>query len=264
MIARPNHPSKAAPVALVTGGADRIGATIARALSGAGWAVTIHHRGRQAAAKALCAELVAAGGKAATAKADLAIRTQRDRLMASAAMPFGPVTALINNASSFEPDSARDLDETLWDRHMAIHAKAPAFLARDFAAQLPEGAEGNIVNLIDERVLRLTPNYFSYTLSKALLWTMTQTLAQSLAPRIRVNAIGPGPTLPEASQSEAVFRKSQAASPLGYGASPGDIGDAVLYLLSARSVTGQMIALDGGRHLDFPSQRGPTPRRNKR
>src|SRR5690606_4935358 len=119
----------------------------------------------------------------------------------------------------------------------------------------------NIVNVIDERVLHLTPNYFSYTLSKAALWTMTQTMAQSLAPRIRVNAIGPGPTLREKGQTAAAFQRSQAGAPLGYAADAGDICDALLYLLAARSVTGTMIPVDGGKHLDFPATRGPSPRR---
>jgi NAD(P)-dependent dehydrogenase (short-subunit alcohol dehydrogenase family) len=234
---------------------------MARTLVTAGYAVVIHHRGGADDANALAAALNATGGRAATIKADLTVRRQRAALVARAAKPFGPLTVLVNNASSFAPDSARDLDEALWDRHLAIHAEAPAFLARDFAAQLPAGVQGNIVNIIDERVLRLTPNYFSYTLSKTVLWTMTQTLAQSLAPQIRVNAIGPGPTLREAGQSEDSFRRSQAAAPLGYGANPGDVAEALLYLLSARSVTGQMIAVDGGRHLDFPVKRGPTPRK---
>ncbi|HWA18123.1 MAG TPA: SDR family oxidoreductase [Devosia sp.] len=256
-------PASGRAAALVTGAADRIGADIARALARAGYGVVIHHRGRAEQAKDLTAEIAAAGGHAALVKSDLAIRRQRAALMARAGKFFGPLTVLVNNASSFEPDSVIDLDETLWDRHLAIHAEAPAFLARDFAAQLPAGATGNIVNIIDERVLKLTPNYFSYTLSKSLLWTMTETMAQSLAPRIRVNAIGPGPTLREVGQSESAFRRSQAASPLGIGASPSDVTDALLYLLDAKTVTGQMIAVDGGRHLDFPDKRGPTPRRVK-
>jgi NAD(P)-dependent dehydrogenase (short-subunit alcohol dehydrogenase family) len=248
-------------VALVTGAANRLGAAMVRALAAAGWTVVIHHRGGQDDARALSAEITATGGFAAVLKADLAIRRQRATLVAKAASFFGPLTLLVNNASSFEPDSIADLDETLWDRHLAIHLEAPAFLARDFAAQLPAEVQGNIVNIIDERVLHLTPNYFSYTLSKAALWTMTQTMAQSLAPRIRVNAIGPGPTLQEKGQSKTAFDKSQANAPLGYAANAGDVCDALLYLLSARSVTGQMIAVDGGKHLDFPSARGPSPRK---
>jgi NAD(P)-dependent dehydrogenase (short-subunit alcohol dehydrogenase family) len=248
-------------IALVTGAANRLGAAMARALAADGWAVVVHHRGGREAANALVEELSAAGGRAAALKADLAVRRQRAALIGRASALFGPLTLLVNNASSFEPDSIADLDEDLWDRHLAIHLEAPVFLARDFAAQLPSGVQGNIVNIIDERVLRLTPNYFSYTLSKAALWTMTQTMAQSLAPRIRVNAIGPGPTLPESGQSKASFAKSQAATPLGYAANATDVCEALLYLISARPVTGQMIAVDGGRHLDFPAQRGPTPRK---
>jgi NAD(P)-dependent dehydrogenase (short-subunit alcohol dehydrogenase family) len=248
-------------IALVTGAADRLGAAMARALAAAGWAVVIHRRGGVDEARALAQEIVTAGGAAAVLKADLALRRQRATLIARAAAFFGPLTLLVNNASSFEPDSIADLDESLWDRHLAVHLEAPAFLARDFAAQLPPEVQGNIVNIIDERVLHLTPNYFSYTLSKAALWTMTQTMAQSLAPRIRVNAIGPGPTLQEKGQPKAAFDKSQANAPLGYAANAGDVCDALLYLVDARAVTGQMIAVDGGKHLDYPATRGPTPRK---
>lgn len=250
-------------VALVTGAANRLGGAMAQALAAQGWAVVIHHRGSEDDAVALLEGITARGGSAALLKADLAIRRQRASAIAKAAAKFGPLTLLVNNASSFEPDSIADLDEALWDRHLAIHLEAPAFLARDFAGQLPAKVQGNIVNIIDERILHLTPNYFSYTLSKAALWTMTQTMAQSLAPRIRVNAIGPGPTLQEKGQSKAAFDKSQSVSPLGYGANAGDVCDALLYLLGARAVTGQMIAVDGGKHLDFPATRGPTPRKHK-
>jgi NAD(P)-dependent dehydrogenase (short-subunit alcohol dehydrogenase family) len=260
MSVSPNQPPQ---TALVTGAADRIGAAMARALAGAGYAVVVHHRGGADKAKALVAEIEESGGIAASLKADLALPRQRDTLIAKAAKFFGPLTVLVNNASSFEPDSVIDLDQSLWDRHFAIHAAAPAFLARDFAAQLPDGEQGNIVNIVDERILRLTPNYFSYTLSKATLWTMTKTMAQSLAPRIRVNAIGPGPTLPDAGQSEAAFKRNQASAMLGYGADPPDVTEALLYLLNAPAVTGQMLAIDGGRHLDFPSTRKPTPRKSK-
>ena len=255
-----NREANQAGVALVTGASGRIAAALARALAAAGWAVIIHHRGGKADADALVAGIRAGGGRAATLKADLASRRQRAGVIEKAGRPFGPLTLLVNNASSFAPDAVTDLDEGLWDRHLAIHLEAPAFLARDFAAQLPGGVQGNIVNIIDSRVLHLTPAYFSYTLSKAALWQMTETLAQSLAPRIRVNAIGPGPTLREKGRSRAAFDRSQAAAPLGYAADPGDICEALLYLLAARSVTGQMIAVDGGKHIDFLAARGPTPR----
>jgi len=259
MPSRPNRSPSG--VALVTGAANRLGAAMARTLAAKGYAVVIHHRGGADEAQALVAEIASTGGRAATLKADLAVRRQRAGLIEKAARPFGPLTVLVNNASSFEPDSVADLDEELWDRHFAIHVEAPAFLARDFAAQLPPDIQGNIVNIIDERILHLTPNYFSYTLSKSTLHTMTHTMAQSLAPNIRVNAIGPGPTLKEKGQSEDSFQRSQASAILGYGAKSGDVCDALLYLLEARSVTGQMIAVDGGKSLDFPVKRGPSPRR---
>lgn len=248
-------------VALVTGAANRIGAEIARGLAAAGYAVVVHHRGGADEAAMVVAELRATGREAVALKADLAVRRERARLIARAAADFGPLTVLVNNASSFERDSVADLDQAIWDAHLAIHLEAPAFLSRDFAAQLPARREGNIINIVDERVLHLSPANFSYTLSKAALWTMTQTMAQSLAPRIRVNAVAPGATLQEKHQTTTAFRRSHADAPLGYGATATDIAEAVLYLLRSRAVTGQMIAVDGGKHLEFPASRGPTARR---
>lgn len=247
------------PVALITGASDRVGATIARHLANAGYGVVIHYRSNSTLAQTVRQSILDAGGKAAIVKADLAKRAQRSGLLARAAKPFGPITVLVNNASVFDPDSATDVSEDLWDRHFAIHAEAPVFLARDFARQLPDGVDGNIVNLIDERVLQLSPAYFSYTLSKATLWTATQTLAQSLAPRIRVNAIGPGPVLPHARQTQAQFDQNVQNLPLQRHAGPDDIAEGVLILLRTRAMTGQMLALDGGQHLQFPARRGPTP-----
>jgi NAD(P)-dependent dehydrogenase (short-subunit alcohol dehydrogenase family) len=258
-MATPTAPSP--KVALVTGAGDRIGAVLARRLALEGYAVLVHYRSSAEDAKAIVADINASGGKAAAIQADLANRRQRAALIEKAAKPFGPLTVLVNNASIYEPDGATDLDEALWDAHFAIHAEVPIFLARDFAAQLPAGAEGNIVNIIDERVLHLSPAYLSYTLSKSTLWTATQTLAQSLAPRIRVNAIGPGPTLAPPGKSEPGFKAAVARLPLQRGATPGDIADGLMFILSARSMTGQMLALDGGQHLDYNERRKPTPRR---
>ena len=253
-------PSPASSVALVTGASDRIGAAIAMALAAAGHAVVIHYRANAEGARGVRDAIRREGGRAAILKADLAKRPRRAALIGKAAAFFGPLAVLVNNASTFEPDSARDLDEALWDIHFAIHAEAPIFLARDFAAQLPEGAMGNIVNLLDERVLNLTPAYFSYTLSKSVLWTATRTLAQSLAPAIRVNAIGPGPVLPHSRQSQAEFERSVAALPLQRHAGPEAIADGVIMLLNTPSMTGQMLALDGGEHLEYLPASKPTPR----
>jgi NAD(P)-dependent dehydrogenase (short-subunit alcohol dehydrogenase family) len=254
----PADPSR---IALVTGAADRVGAAIARRLARDGWAVVVHYRSSAEKAEAVAAEIRAAGGNAATVGADLADRPQRAALVANAAAQFGPLTLLVNNASIFERDAVADLEEPLWDAHFAIHAEAPAFLSRDFAAQLPADANGNIVNIIDERVLDLSPAYFSYTLSKAVLWTMTRTLAQSLAPRIRVNAIGPGPTVPPPHVSPEAHARRLTELPLGRSADADGIADGVAAILTLDAMTGQMIALDGGEHIEWPSRRGPTPRR---
>ncbi|MBE7732401.1 SDR family oxidoreductase [Devosia faecipullorum] len=253
-------PNQAGSVALVTGAGDRIGAAIAFALAMEGHAVVIHYRSDAAGAKAVRARIRREGGRAEIIKADLGKRTQRATLIARAAAFFGPLTLLINNASIFEPDAASDLDETLWDAHFAVHAEAPVFLARDFAAQLPQGIEGNIINMIDERVLHPTPAFFSYYLSKSVLWTATRTLAQSFAPHIRVNAIGPGPVLPNSRQSQAEFDASVAALPLQTHAGPEAIARAILAIIAMPSFTGQMLALDGGEHLEFAPRNGPTPR----
>jgi NAD(P)-dependent dehydrogenase (short-subunit alcohol dehydrogenase family) len=167
---------------------------------------------------------------------------------------LGPLSLLVNNASVFEDDAADALEEELFDRHFALHVKAPSFLAQDFAAQLPNGAEGLIVNIIDERVWKLTPRFYSYTLSKAALWAATRTMAQTFAPRIRVNAIGPGPTLPNSRQTETDFQKQSAGLLLGKGPDLSEFGATIRYLWQAKSVTGQMIALDGGQHLAWETR----------
>lgn len=248
-------------IALVTGASTRIGAAIVRALAKAGHAVIIHYRSGSDGAEKLAAEINASGGRAAVVQADLSTRTERAALIAAASKPFGPLTILINNASIFDPDSVNDVNEDLWDRHFSVHAEAPIFLSRDFAGQLPAGVEGNIINMIDERVLHPSPAYFSYTLSKSVLWTATQTMAQSLAPAIRVNAIGPGPVLPHTGQSDDDFEQSVKSLPLKRHADPEAIAQGVLAILSMPSYTGQMLALDGGKHLDYPARRGPTPRK---
>ena len=183
-------------------------------------------------------------------QADLASETETSRLVAAAATALGgPLDLLVNNASVFEPDAAQDHTREQWDLHMQVNLRAPILLAQGFAAQLPANARGCIVNMLDQRVWKLNPEFFTYTLSKSALWSATQTLAQGLAPRIRVNAIGPGPTLRNARQSDDDFAKQVEATLTGEGASTEEIVRALTYLIEASAVTGQMIAVDGGQHL---------------
>jgi NAD(P)-dependent dehydrogenase (short-subunit alcohol dehydrogenase family) len=181
--------------------------------------------------------------------ADLANEEESQRLIERACEDMGPLTALVNNASVFENDSIATMTRASWDKHMGVNLRAPLVLAQNFASQLPKDANGAIVNLLDQRLLKPTPQFLSYSVSKAGLQWLTVTLAQALAPRIRVNAVAPGPTLRGVRQSEADFQRQVEATPLKRGASPADIGAAVRYLLEAPAVTGQTIAVDGGQHL---------------
>ncbi len=186
---------------------------------------------------------------AAALNADLSLEDDTQRLVARANQAVGPLTALVNNASVFESDTLATMTRESWDKHIETNLRAPLVLAQNFAEQLPTTAEGAIVNLLDQRLLKPTPQFLSYGVSKAGLHWLTVTLAQSLAPRIRVNAVAPGPTLRNTRQSEAHFKRQQAATILGRGALPEDVAAATQYLLEARAVTGQMIAVDGGQHL---------------
>jgi NAD(P)-dependent dehydrogenase (short-subunit alcohol dehydrogenase family) len=235
--------------ALVTGGARRIGRAIVERLAREGYAVAIHCRGPSDAAGELKAGIERAGGRAAILKADLAEADAAERVVAEAAAAIGPLTLLVNNASLFETDTLGSLAPALWDEHFAINLRAPAFLTQAFARQLPDGWHGAVVNVIDQRVLKPNPQFFSYTLSKAGLLAATRTMAQALAPRIRVNAVGPGPTLPSPRQSEEAFASQVGALPLQRGPTPEEIAEAVLFLARAPSITGQMLAVDGGQHL---------------
>ena len=233
-------------VALVTGGARRIGRTIALALAGAGYDVVVHHRAAGDDLSVL-GEIEALGRRAAAVAADLSDEAQVRGVIPAATAALGRLTVLVNNASIFLDDRVGGLSRESWDAHFGTNLRAPLVLAEAFAAQAAAGA--CIVNLLDQRVLKPNPQFISYSLSKAALWFATRTLAQALAPAVRVNGVGPGPTLPSIHQSQAEFDAEAANTPLGRRATPAEIAAAVLYLVDAPAVTGQMIAVDGGQHL---------------
>ena len=243
------------PVALVTGAAKRIGRAIALELAGQGWAVAVHHHRSAAEAGETVALIRAGGGRAVALAADLADPAAVAGLVPACVQALGAPNLLVNNASLFLPDEVGSLDPGLWDRHQAINLRAPVMLAQALAAHLPDAENGNVINIIDQRVWRPAPLFFSYATAKAGLYAATTMLAQALAPRIRVNAIGPGPTAQSIHQSPEQFAAQSLALPLGHGATPEDIAAAVLFLVSARSMTGQMIALDGGEHLAWRPHR---------
>jgi NAD(P)-dependent dehydrogenase (short-subunit alcohol dehydrogenase family) len=236
-------------IVLITGAARRIGRALALDLSAAGWTIAVHYRKSGAEADHLARAIEARGGRAKAFQADLAALDAPRALVADVTRQLGAPTVLINNASEFLPDTVQSLDDGSWDLHLGINLKAPVFLAQAVAAGLPPDCEGNIINVIDQRVWNLTPEFFSYTISKAGLWTATRTLAQALAPRIRVNAIGPGPVLRSIHQTDDDFDSESRSTILGRGATTDEIAAAVRFILATPSLTGQMIALDGGQHL---------------
>ncbi|MBR0645918.1 SDR family oxidoreductase [Plastoroseomonas hellenica] len=241
--------------ALVTGGARRLGRALALVLAGQGFDVAIHYADSAEAAEATAAEIRALGRRAVALRADLSREAETEALIPAAAA-LGPLGVLVNNASTFERDEWHNATRASWDLHMEPNLRAPFRLIQLFAQQLPEVAEGVVVNMIDQRVWSLTPHFMSYTMSKAGLWAMTQTMALALAPRIRVNGIGPGPALPSPRQSEEQFARQCAGTPLRRGTSPEEIARALLAILSLPSMTGQMLALDGGQHLQWWPSRG--------
>jgi len=251
------------PVALITGGARRLGAAISVYLAQHGFAVAVHYDRSAKEAKTLCHNITAQGGFAHAFQADL-LHDAPAALAEKVSGEMGAITLLINNASVFEPDELGNLQQSVWDAHFRLHLQVPVLLsaavARLYSAASAKAASaassadavpssGLIVNMIDQRVLRLNPHYFSYTLSKSALWTATQTMAQSLAPHWRVNAIGPGPSLKNSRQSAAQFAGQCAALPMGRGPDLADFGRTICYLWQTPAITGQMIALDGGQHL---------------
>lgn len=229
---------------LITGAGARVGASLARGLSADGWHVCIHFNRSEAKAQNLADDIISAGGSATIVKANLSVPQEVNTLIERCERPL---TALINNASTFKPDTAADFSSAMWDYHRAVNLDAPLRLCSDFAAQAEAGA--SIINMIDQRVLKPNPQFFTYSLSKAGLYWATKTMAQSFAPKVRVNGIGPGPTLGNTEQAAGEFSAEAKATLLGKGSPPETILHGVRYLLSAKAVTGQMIAIDGGQHL---------------
>lgn len=240
---------KALKAALVTGGAKRIGKAIVEDLAAHGFAVAIHADASFDEAEALAETLSKGGTKAVALRADLTDTGATSALIEHATEALGPLDLLVNNASLFKKDSLDAFDETVWNQHFALHVKAPSLLARDFARQLPKGVAGLIVNVIDQRVWSPNPRFYSYMLSKSALWTATRTMAQALAPHIRVNGIGPGPTLPNERQDPKDFQAQVEALILKRGPTLDEFGRTIRFLFDTPSITGQMIALDGGQHL---------------
>jgi NAD(P)-dependent dehydrogenase (short-subunit alcohol dehydrogenase family) len=235
--------------ALITGAAKRIGRAIAKDLADNGFSVAIHANGSLAEAEEFAAELRQSGHRAVAVQGDLTKINETEKLIQKASDALGPLDLLVNNASIFHEDSLRAFDAGIWEEHFAVHLRAPSILAAKFAEQLPQAADGLIVNIIDQRVWALRPSFYSYTLSKSALWTATQTMAQALAPRIRVNAIGPGPSIPSERQLQEDFQAQVAALILKRGPELEEFGRTIRFLFETPSVTGQMIALDGGQHL---------------
>ncbi len=247
----PESPRPIPRTALVTGAAKRIGRAIALGLGAAGYAVAVHYRRSRDEAESAVAEIEAAGGKAVALAAELTDEAAAEKLISRAVAALGPLGVLVNNASSFEVDDALSATRETWDRNMETNLRAPFVLTQIFAKGLPPQADGAVINITDQRVWNLTPYFTSYTLSKVGLWALTQTLALALAPRIRVNAIGPGPVLPSPRQTREQFERQCRAMPLQRGAGLEEIARAVRFILESPSMTGQMIALDGGQNLGW-------------
>ena len=237
--------------ALITGGARRLGRAIGLGLADAGFSIAVHCHESEDAARETAAEIAACGVRSCVLRADLSDERQVAGLLARASAELGPIGVLVNNASTFERDEWNDVTLESWDRHMGPNLRAPFVLMQEFARALPESAEGVVINLLDQRVFSLTPHFISYSLSKASLWALTQSMALALAPRIRVAGIGPGPALPSPRQSQEQFDRQAHSVPLGHGTGPDEVGRAALSILAMPAFTGQMIALDGGQHLQW-------------
>ena len=242
-------PAELPRVALVTGAAKRIGRELALTLARRGFALAVHYRNSAGDAEAFAKEIEAAGGRAATFRADLMVEAEVEALVPAVVAKLGPLGVLVNSAGPFERDTIATVNRRIWDEHIDVILRAPVVLCQGFARQLPESAKGVIVNLLDQRVLKPGPTYISYGVAKSGLWALTQALALALAPRIRVNGIGPGFMLADAQMDKAEFARYVARQPLKTGGTPAEAAAALDFILSVPSMTGQVIALDGGQHL---------------
>ena len=237
---------------LITGAGARVGAHFAKGLASEDWQVAIHFNRSRDKAQALVNEIRANGGQAVAVQANISVPQETDTLIERAAAALKePLTALINNASTFTPDTAQNFTRATYDYHMEINLRAPLLLSQRLAAQLPVGSDGVIINMIDQRVLKPNPTFFSYSAAKAALFWATKTMAQSYAPRIRVNGIGPGPSLQSIHQQGDEFDREAQNTLLQRPSSPDALLEGLRYLLSAKSVTGQMLAIDSGQHLTW-------------
>ena len=238
-------------VAIVTGGSKRIGKSIVKKLSFLGWKVIIHYNSNKNDALSLQKEIQKKGGAASIIKANLNSSKATEELISKSEKKFGKLTLLVNNASIFENDSVHSLTIDTWDIHNNVNTKAPLLLSQSFAKLLPKKEPGVIINIIDQRVFSPRPDFISYSSSKNSLFWLTKVLAQALSPKIRVCAIGPGPTLKGARQTKNDFKNQSESVPLGNGSSPEEVSQAIEFILNSSSFTGQMITLDGGEHLEW-------------
>jgi NAD(P)-dependent dehydrogenase (short-subunit alcohol dehydrogenase family) len=253
-------PASIPRAALVTGGAQRIGRAIALGLAGAGFDVAVHCHTSRVAGVETCEAIRHLGRRATLLPADLTDEAQTQSLLPQAAAALGAIGVLVNNACPFERDEWHDTTRASWDAHIGPGLRAPFVLMQHFARSLPADAQGVVINMLDQRVWSITPHFVSYTVAKAGLWALTQSMALALAPRVRVNGIGPGPALANTRQTQEQFVRQSASVPLHHGTSPDEIGRAVLAILALPAMTGQMLALDGGQHLQWQSGRhGPPP-----
>jgi NAD(P)-dependent dehydrogenase (short-subunit alcohol dehydrogenase family) len=237
---------------LITGAGKRIGLAIAKSLAADNWNIAIHYNNSELQAKKLAKKLQHKHNiKCVCIKANLSNLEELNNIIPAAKKGIGPITCLINNAAIFEYDSINSVSIKSWDLHMNTNIRAPLFLSQSFVQNIPKNTKGNIINIIDQRVLNLTPHFTSYTISKTALLTLTKTLALSLSPYIRVNAIGPGPTIKSKMQSTKEFKEQYKRMPLGIVTSLEEISQFIKFIINSPSLTGQMIALDGGQHLGW-------------